>query len=129
MPIPLPQELRSRVVEAFDAGLGTMTEIADRFCVSISSVSRWVRLNCLYGETNPKPSGGGPPKKIPDDDLDKIREIIDEKPDRTLSEITAVWNERYDQKVGRSSINRALKRARISFKKRHFVLPSGIQTR
>jgi transposase len=129
MPIALPQELRSRVLTAFDAGLGTMTEIADRFCVSLSSVSRWVRLNCLYGEAKPKPSGGGPPKKMLDQDLDKVREIVDEKPDRTLSEITAVWNERYDQKVGRSSINRALKRAGISFKKRHFVLPNGIQTR
>jgi len=129
MPKPLPKELRSRVVEGFEAGLGTMNEIAERFRVSASSVSRWARLNMLYEDINPKPHGGGPPQKITDNDLDGVRELVNEKPDRTLDELTAAWNERYPQRVGRSSINRALIRAGFSLKKRPFAPLKGIRTR
>lgn len=119
MPIPLPIELRSRVVAAFEAGLGSMNEIAERFNVSVSSVSRWSRLSQIYGEANPKPHAGGPPLKIFDTELNKVIELLKEKPDRTLTELTACWNERHQTKVCRSSINRALLRAGITFKKRH----------
>lgn len=121
MPTPLPNELRSRVVEAFNEGLGSLTEIANRFCVSISSVHRWTRLDELYGDFSPNPHGGGPVKLIADTNLDKIPALVEEKPDRSIRELTAEWNLRNAHSVSRAVMGRALLRAGLSFKKRHFV--------
>ena len=117
MPTPLPNELRSRVVESFNEGLGSLTEIANRFCVSPSSVHRWTQLDELYGDFSPNPHGGGPIKLIADNDLDKIRALVEEKPDRSIKELTAEWNLRNDQSVSKSVMGRALLRAGLSFKK------------
>jgi transposase len=43
MPIPLPIELRHRVVDAFNAGGGTLRELSDRFSISAASMFRWVK--------------------------------------------------------------------------------------
>ena len=117
MPAPLPNELRSRVVEAFNEGSGSLVEIANRFCVSSSSVHRWAKLDELYGDFSPNPHNGGPMRLISDDDLDKIRALVEEKPDRSIKELTMEWNLKNELSVSRSVMGRALLRANLSFKK------------
>lgn len=121
MPIPLPIELRRRVVEAFNAGGGTLVELSERFSVSVTSVFRWVQLDELYSDLSPKPHGGHREHKIPNEDLEKLRALVFEKPDRTVKELAAEWNSRYSQSVGNAVMGRALLRAGLPFKKRLFA--------
>ena len=122
MPIPLPIELRARVVDAFNAGGGTLSELAERFSISVASVFRWTKLDEHYSDLSPKSyTGGGPKLKIPDEDLYKLRALVLEKPDRTVMETAAEWNRRYFQSVGNAVMHRALVRAGFSFKKRLFA--------
>lgn len=118
MPKPLPIELRSRVVEAFNAGAGTYRDLAERFGVSVPSVFRWVKLDEHYSDLSPKANTGGPKLKIPDEDLDKLKKLVSEKPDRTVMELVAEWNSRYSQAIGNAIMGRALLRAGLPFKKR-----------
>ena len=120
MPIPLPTELRSRVVEAFNAGAGTLDELAERFSVSKSSVFRWTKLDEHYANVSPKPHAGHREHKISDADLDKVKALVLEKPDRTVKELAAEWSARTSQPVGHAVMGRALLRAGLPFKKRLF---------
>lgn len=126
MPVPLPIELRSRVVEAFNAG-GTLAELAERFSVSVASVHRWVKLDEYYSNLSPKPHGGHREHKIRDEDLAKLKALVLEKPDRTVLELAAEWNTRYAQSIGNAVMGRALLRAGLTFKKRLSWPQKGIE--
>jgi transposase len=120
MPVSLPIELRARVVNAFNEGSGTLSDLAKRFSVSVSSVFRWIKLDEHYSDLSPKPHGGHREHKIPDEDLEKLKALVFEKPDRTVKELAAEWNARYSGSVGNAVMGRALLRAGLPFKKRLF---------
>lgn len=122
MPKPLPLEFRRKVVDAYNAGDGTMEQLARRFCISFNSVIRWINFERFTGDISPKPHGGGPPPKIADESLPLLRALVEEKPDRTLVELAEIWSSRFQCKVSRSTISVALQRAGLSLKKRRFGL-------
>jgi transposase len=121
MPVPLPIELRTRVVNAFNEGAGTFSELSARFSVSIASVFRWVKLDEQYSDLSAQRQGGSKELKIPDEDLEKLKALVLEKPDRTVKELAAEWNVRYSRSVGNAVMGRALLRAGLPYKKRLFV--------
>jgi transposase len=127
MPKPLPLELRRRVVEAYCRDEGSYPAIAKRFRVSEDSVYRWVQLERKANSLNPKSHGGGIPPLIPDDRLHLVREMVAEKPDRTIPEYALEWERRHQCNVKRTTMGRALLRAGLPFKKRPFVLLSGTE--
>jgi transposase len=122
MPKPLPVEFRRKVVDTFNAGDGTMKELAQRFCISFNSVVRWIDFDRFTDDISPKPHGGGPPPKIPDESLPLLIALVEEKPDRTLVELAAIWSTRFKCEVRRSTISLALQRAGLSRKKKRFGL-------
>jgi transposase len=124
MPKPLPLELRSRVVEAYSRDEGSYPAIAKRFSVSEDSVYRWVQLERRAKSLNPKSHGGGIPPLIADDQLHLVREMVAEKPDRTIPEYALEWERLHQCKVKRTTMGRALLRAGLPFKKRPFALLS-----
>jgi transposase len=63
MPKPLPVEFRRKVVDAYNAGDGTMKELAQRFCISFKSVVRWIDFDRFTNDISPKPHGGGLPRE------------------------------------------------------------------
>lgn len=60
---PLSLDLRERVVAAVDEGVESQREIAERFAVSLSFVSRLLRRR-EAGTLEPAPHGGGPTPRI-----------------------------------------------------------------
>lgn len=126
MPKPLPVEFRRKVVDAYNAGDGTMKELAQRFCISFKSVVRWIDFDRFTDDISPKPHGGGLPPKIPDESLPLLKALVAEKPDRTLVELAEIWSTQFQCQVGKSTIGNALQRAKLPRKKRRFGLPSAI---
>jgi transposase len=125
MPKPLPVEFRRKVVDAYNAGDGTMKALAQRFCISFNSVVRWIDFDRFTGDISPKPHRGGVPPKIPDEILPLLRALVEEKPDRTLAELAEIWSTRFKCEVRRTTISVALQRAGLSLKKRLFGLPNA----
>ena len=57
---PYSMDLRERVAAAIDAGEGSQRQVAKRFRVSVSFVTRLVQRRRDAGTLAPKPHGGRP---------------------------------------------------------------------
>lgn len=84
---PDSQDLRKRVLDTVQRGDGWLRQIARRFLVSISFVTRLLRLHRGTGSLQPKPQGGGNPAVLGPEDLERLREGIRQQPDATLKEL------------------------------------------
>src|SRR3954470_22050426 len=83
---PYSQDLRQRIVDTIRRGDGTIRQVADRFLVSFSFVTRLLQLYRGTGSVEPRPHGGGNPAVLTPEDLERLRELIRKQPDATLEE-------------------------------------------
>jgi transposase len=83
---PYSQDLRQRIVDTIQRGDGTIRQVAERFLVSISFVTRLLQLYRSTGSVEPRPHGGGNPAVLTPEDLQRLRELIGQHPDATLEE-------------------------------------------
>src|SRR3954447_21867161 len=84
--IPYSQDLRERILETVRRGDGSLRQIARRFLVSVSFVTRLLRTYRSTDSLQPKPHGGGNPAVLSPGDLERLREVIRQQPDATLEE-------------------------------------------
>lgn len=125
MPTPLPIELRSRAVQAYANGEGTVHEISERFSICDRSLFRWLALErCGHGLKAKQYRRGFAPKISPDKYKD-LDELCSQKSDRTVAELAEAWRQKTGQAVSRSSMGRALLKAGLTLKKRHFGQSKG----
>ena len=122
--LPLSSDLRERIVKRYQQGDVTYAAVAEIFGVGEASVSRFLRRWRERGDVERKPPGGGYPPRIADEDLPRLVKLVAEKPDRTVKELSEVWNARYGGTTTRSSVQRALARAGLSRKKSRSAPPS-----
>src|SRR5258707_7632404 len=83
---PYSQDLRQRVLDTVRRGEGSLRQIARRFLVNVSFVTRLLRTHRDTGSLEPKPHGGGNPPILTPEDLERLRELIRQQPDATLEE-------------------------------------------
>src|SRR5258708_15807446 len=83
---PYSQDLRHRIVETIQRGDGTIRQVAERFLVSLSFVTRLLQLYRSTGSVEPRPHGGGNPAVLTPEDLQRLRELIGQRPHPTLEE-------------------------------------------
>lgn len=111
---PYSQDLRQRIVDTVQRGEGTIRQIAERFLVSISFVTRLLQLHRGSGSVEPRPHGGGNPALLTPEDLERLRAFIRERPDATLQECAA----RLGTACSLATISRALKKLGLPRKKK-----------
>jgi transposase len=110
MGAPYAQDLRDRVLAAYDRGMKTK-QIADVFQVSPAWTRRVKQRRRETGETTPRPMGGATVIKI---DLAQLAELVRQRPDATLKELRVMLG----VDCVESAVCMALKRLGLSFKKR-----------
>lgn len=84
---PYSQDLRERVIATVERGKASLREIAERFLVDVSTVGRLVRRHRQTGSVEPRPHGGGRRPALGDGDLERLKELVRERPDATLKEL------------------------------------------
>src|SRR5207248_7276129 len=84
---PYSQDLRQRVLETVQRGEGSLRQIARRFLVSLSFVTRLLQLYRSTGSLEPKPHRGGNPAALGPEDLERLRKLVRQQPDATLEEL------------------------------------------
>jgi transposase len=119
MAAPYSQDLRQRVLGAYDRGKQTK-EIAKTFAVSPAWARRVKQVRREEDRITPLPMGGVRVVKI---DLDQLRKLVEQQPDATIPEL--------HQRLGadrcsESAVGMALSRLGLSFKKRRCMPPSRI---
>ena len=106
---PYSQDLRQRVLAAYDRGMKT-SRIAELFQVSRSWARRVNQRRREHGETGPRRTGGVTIRKI---DPDQVRMLVEQQPDATLHEL----RQRLDADCAASTVGAALQRLGLTFKK------------
>ncbi len=114
-------DLRVRVVKAYEAGKGSLHEVAEDFDVAVNTLVAWRALRKQTGTLQPRPHGGGNPSKIQAREEQWLREWLQEQPDLTLAELVDKLA-RKGVELSMMAVSRALRRMKITRKK---VAPCG----
>jgi transposase len=81
------RDLRTKVVDAYENGEGSLRKIAKRFSVSLNFVwLLWDRYR-KTGSVEPKPHGGGQIPVIAGKDVERFRRLVEKHNDATLMEL------------------------------------------
>lgn len=111
---PYSDDLRIRIIGAIERGEESWRQIARRFDVHVSFVIRLVRSYRETGTVQPRPHGGGRKPALGPEQLERLRELLRDRPDATLEELR--------QALGAScstmAIVRALKKLGLTRKKK-----------
>jgi transposase len=110
-------DLRSRIVDAYESGEGSIREVADWFSVSPGTVQSYLKLKRETGRLDPRPVSGGVAPLIDDDDLQKVQQLVEEQPDATTEELAHEFAGKHSIAVSRPTMGRALQRVGITRKK------------
>ena len=108
MPQPYSMDLRTRVVAA--AQQQTHAQVAARFAVSASTVSKWCRRARAAGSPAAKPHRGGGPGKVAGAGAAVLAELVAERNERTLAELAEGYRERTGIAVSIHAVWRACDR-------------------
>ena len=121
MPAPYSRDLRTRLVNWYTAGSGTVLQAALHFSVGEATASRWVVRFKRTQSVEPKPMGGARSAPLLSDaDLDAVRRIVADEPSLTLVEIAdRLVEDAAGPRVKRQTMSRALKKLGLTRKKTH----------
>jgi transposase len=111
---PYSQDLRQRILDTVQRGEGSLRQIACRFLVSLSFVTRLLQLYRSTGSLQPRPHRGGNPAKLGSEDLERLRELVRQQPDATLDEL----RQGLGVPCSTMAISRALRKLRLPRKKK-----------
>jgi transposase len=111
---PYSQDLRQRILDTVQRGDGSVRQIARRFLVSVSFVTRLLQLHRSTGSLEPRPHGGGNPAVFTPEDLEALRELIRQQSDATLEEC----RQRLGLSCSTMTISRALSELGLPRKKK-----------
>jgi transposase len=113
-----PLELRKRIVDAVERGVGTKRAIADLFGVHESFIYKLLRQQRDHGDLAPLPHGGGAQAKLTESGLDTLYDLVAETPDATLAELGQKLKQETGIVVSPSTLCRSLQALELSLKKR-----------
>ena len=123
---PYSMDLRERVAAAIDEGEGSERQIAKRFRVSVSFVTRLLQRRRDAGTLAPKPHGGGPRPVLGFPEQVRLAMLIAEHPDATLNQL----KERGGFACTLTTIWRTLRRFRaLTYRRRPCTPVSGTTPR
>ena len=84
---PLSNDLRQRILAAVDNHEGSRRQIAKRFVVDVSTITRLLQLRRKSGSIEPRPHAGGTPASLDEAALQRLRQLVAEDPDATLQQL------------------------------------------
>jgi transposase len=121
---PYSQDLRERVIRAFDDG-GDAYEMAPLFDVSVSYIYKILARRRTTGETTARSQRHGPmPKLAPYSEA--LRARVRAVPDTTIDELRLWLLSEHKVKVGNTCVWKHLARLGLTFKKSRSGQPSRI---
>lgn len=111
-------DLRHRVVQAYEQGEGSITEIASLFGVSTAFVKKMLRQWRATGDLAPLAHGGGKPASLSARQRQLLKRKVREQNDISLAELQSLLEVEEKVQVHVSTISRALASLGLPLKKR-----------
>jgi transposase len=109
-------DLRRKIVAAYERGHRSQREIAELFGISPATVRNFVRRKRERGSPDALPHSGGAPARIDDAARSELQQLIAASPDATLEEAQARLRQ-VGVQVGLSAVCRTLAKLGLPRKK------------
>ena len=118
MPVAYSNDLRRKLLEAYEEGQGTLEELAERFSVS----EGWAKkISAVYNRTQKmeRPAGAkrGRESRVTAEVEEYLRKVVTSKPDSTLEELRTRLNQDKQVQISIGWLWLVLRRLGLSFKK------------
>jgi transposase len=114
---PYPDSLRCALLLAFEAGEGTLEELAEDLRVSYGYAKKIRRQHLRNGQMERQVRSYPAKSPLNEERQKKLLEWIGEQPDLTLAEIQERLQQEYDLRLSLTAIWRRLKRMGLRLKK------------
>lgn len=111
-------DLRQRIVDAVERGVGTKSEIAALFNVHESFIYKLLRQKRERGDIAPLPHGGGAVAKLTAERLETLYGLVAQTPDAKLEELAQQLLQETGVTVSESTVCRGLQKLELTLKKR-----------
>lgn len=113
-------DLRILAVEAHNNGEGTLKEVAEQFRIGRRTLAEWLRLEREGGSLEPSKIRGRPSRRVDGTGRERIRQIVQNRPDATLEEIRDAYNADPETviTISRQTVGREVARLGLTQKKR-----------
>ena len=115
---PYSRDFRTKIVETRQKTNQSIRQIATRFQVSYSFVSRLFKRYEATASLVPKSHGGGKQPKLNSQQIDLLSQLVEEDNDATLQQLSARLAEKTGIKVSIPTICRLLQRLELTRKKK-----------
>jgi transposase len=110
-------DFRCVVINAYEAGEGTVEDVAEQFGVGTAFVKKMLRLHRAGDRLEPK-HGGGAQAKLTAETCEQLRVAVKTRPDATLGELKAELRSVCQVEVSEPTVCRALQKLELPRKKR-----------
>ena len=97
-------DLRQRAVDCYLRKEGSYQVVADRFCIGVASLKRWVKQYRDTGSVAPKSGPRGYPAVLRGEALEKLKALITEDNSRDQTELVALMGSRHGIKTSTSAV-------------------------
>ena len=110
-------DLRRKIVESYDGGDKSQSDVAKSFGVSLSFVEKLLIRRRTSGDIAPLPHGGGIKPLLDKDALELLRVLVKEQPDAILAELCDEVDEQLGIRVSTPTMCTVLKKLDLGRKK------------
>ena len=115
---PYSRDLRQKIVDTYLEGEESVRQIAKRFQVSPSFVQKLIQKYRQTGTVDSEPHRGGKPPKLNPEQMDLVKELIEQHSDATLQELCNILEDQSGIKISRSTMSRIAKKLRSNKSKK-----------
>jgi len=114
---PYSNDLRRKIVDAYEKNDYSQKEVAELFGVSLATVKNFLRRKRETGSVDALPHAGGQQSLLNDNEYGFVEKIIKENNDLTLAELCLRVKQKYKKKVSLPTMSRLLQALGLPRKK------------
>ena len=123
----LSVDLRSRIIGAWQKKKLSTKALAELFGVGEASVTRLKRLYRETKSVDPRPHGGGNPRRIPEDQEHLVKKLVLQHPDWTEKQYAEELATTHGLDASSVTVGRVIRKLGFSVKKRPWSRANGIE--
>lgn len=114
---PYSIDFRQKIIEIYEQENISIRKLAQRFKVAKSFIQKLLKQYRETGELSPQTPGGSPPRKLQEEQLLTLIEIIESNNDATLEELCELLEKKIKVRVSRATMGRITTQLNYSVKK------------
>ena len=114
-------DLRQKIAALYKEGNISQRQLAKQFNVALSFVEKLLKQQRETGSVAPKKRTIQTPTKLNPEQLVMLEQLVADNNDATLTELRDLLLQKTGVLIGRSTVDRMLRKLNITVKKKHFT--------